>query len=63
MDTINFNIPAADPNCNGIPKVCSMTRTSELPAIAEAVTLDGYTQPGASENTNALIAFSICVTF
>ncbi len=56
MDTINFTIPASDPNCNAITKVCTMTRTSALPAITEVATLNGYTQPGASPNTNALNA-------
>ena len=42
-DTIVFNIAGAG--------VHTITPLSELPAITEAVTIDGYTQPGASENT------------
>jgi hypothetical protein len=55
-DTINFNIPLSDPGCNPTTHVCTMARTSALPAITDAVTINGYTQPGAHENTNALNA-------
>lgn len=44
-DTINFNIPGAG--------VKTITPLSALPTITEAVTIDGYTQPGASPNTLA----------
>ena len=44
-DTINFNIPGGE----GVKTISS---TSDLP-ITEAVTIDGYTQPGASPNTKA----------
>ena len=47
LDTISFNIPATDPNCDAMTQVCTMTRTAALPAITEAVTLNGYSQPGA----------------
>ena len=46
-DTINFNI------VDGGDGVKTISPTSELPAITEAVTIDGYTQPGASPNTLA----------
>src|SRR6266849_2964339 len=49
-DTIEFNIPATDPNCNAITHVCTITPASELPLITDSVTIDGYTQPGASPN-------------
>jgi hypothetical protein len=42
-DTIAFNIPGAG--------VHTITPTSQLPDITDAVTIDGYTQPGASPNT------------
>jgi CSLREA domain-containing protein len=45
-DLINFNIPGAG--------VKTIAPTSALPIITEAVTIDGYTQPGAAENTLAL---------
>src|SRR6185369_14913372 len=45
LDTINFNIP------NG--GVQTIAPASALPIIAEALTIDGYTQPGASANTLA----------
>jgi hypothetical protein len=44
-DTIAFNISGAG--------VHTITPLTALPAITEAVTIDGYTQPGASANTLA----------
>jgi CSLREA domain-containing protein len=44
-DAINFAIPGAGPH--------TISPTSSLPSITEAVTIDGYTQPGASANTLA----------
>jgi len=44
-DTIEFGIPG--------DFVRTIFPTSELPAITEAVTIDGYTQTGASPNTAA----------
>ena len=46
-DTINFNIPG-DP-----AKVKTIRPTSELPAITQSVTINGYSQPGSEENTKA----------
>ena len=45
-DTIAFDIPG-----NGVHTIAS---TSALPPITDPVTIDGYTQPGASANTLAL---------
>ena len=45
LDTISFNIPGAG--------VHTITPLSPLPAITDPVTIDGYTQPGASVNTGA----------
>jgi VCBS repeat-containing protein len=45
-DVITFNIPGTGVKTIGV--------TTNLPAITEAVVLDGYTQPGASTNTNAI---------
>ncbi len=53
-DTITFNIPASDPNCDPTSHVCTITPASALPAITGPVTIDGYTQPGASANTLAV---------
>jgi hypothetical protein len=47
-DTIAFNIPGAG--------VHTITLTSLLPLITSPVTIDGYTQPGSSANTNPLNA-------
>ena len=49
-DTIAFSIPGADPGCDG-GGVCTIAPTSELQTIDDAVTIDGYTQPGAAQNT------------
>jgi hypothetical protein len=44
-DEIHFKIPGDK------KKVKTIKPTSALPAITEAVTIDGYTQPGSRENT------------
>jgi trimeric autotransporter adhesin len=53
--TIDFAIDTAtDPGCTGSPKVCTIAPATDLPPILEAgVTLDAFTQPGASANTAA----------
>ena len=43
-DTIDFNIPGAGPH--------SIQPASALPTITDPVIIDGYTQPGASPNSN-----------
>lgn len=50
-DIINFNIPD-DPNVPG-NEVKTIRPNSQLPAISRPVTIDGYSQPGASKNTQA----------
>src|SRR4030095_1233114 len=45
-DTIEFNISGAGVHTTAL--------TMPLPTITEAVTIDGYTQPGASENSLAV---------
>ena len=45
-DTITFNIPGT-----GVQRIAV---TTNLPAITETLTIDGYTQPGASRNTLAV---------
>lgn len=42
-DTINFAIPGAGPH--------TISPATELPSITKPVTIDGYTQSGATENT------------
>lgn len=51
-DTINFNIPSSDTGCNG-SGVCTINITgSALPTITNsAVIINGYTQTGATVNT------------
>lgn len=62
-DTISFNINSG---CDVTTNVCTITPTfvSPLPAIVDPVTIEGYTQPGASANTlaagdNAVILIEI----
>jgi hypothetical protein len=45
-DTIRFNIPG-----DGVKTI---SPTSALPEITDLVTIDGYTQPGASSNSLAV---------
>jgi hypothetical protein len=52
-DTISFNIPSSDPNCDATSHVCTITPATALPPITGSLTIDGYTQPGASANTQA----------
>jgi hypothetical protein len=47
-DTIAFDIPAGDANCDATPHVCTIALSSQLPDITEAIVIDGYTEPGAS---------------
>ena len=52
-DTVDFNIPGSDANCDA-GGVCTITPTSSsLPLITDALTIDGYTQSGAAVNTSA----------
>lgn len=46
VDTITFNIPGGGPHLI-IPSI-------KLPRILDPLVIDGYTQPGASANTNAI---------
>src|SRR5438094_6507449 len=56
-DLIGFQIPAADPGCTGTPAVCTIRPASALPVLsASATTIDGYTQVGATPNTNGVTA-------
>ncbi len=45
-DTINFNIPGAGPHTISI--------SSALPEISDPLIIDGYSQPGSAENTEAM---------
>lgn len=45
-DTIAFNIPGAGPH--------TIMPQAQLTSVTDAVTIDGYTQPGASPNTHPL---------
>src|SRR5262245_21764730 len=47
-DTIAFNVSGA--GCSG--GVCTITPASQLPVVTGPLLIDGFTQPGASPNTN-----------
>ena len=49
---IVFNIPASDINCVAATGVCSISLLSGLPLFTKSVFIDGYTQAGATANTN-----------
>jgi hypothetical protein len=49
-DNIAFNVSGA--GCDGAG-VCTIAPISSLPSLSTPVTIDGYTQPGSSPNTNA----------
>lgn len=53
-DEIHFGILAfRDGGCDAVSGVCTITPASGLPSITDPLTIDGYTQPGADENTLA----------
>lgn len=53
-DAIHFNIPSAtDAGCNAGTGVCTITPTLALPSLTDAgLVINGYSQTGASANTN-----------
>jgi hypothetical protein len=62
-DAIHFNIPGSDTGCDG-NGVCTIAPLSALPTFTDAVTIDGYTQPGAAVNsaangTNAVLKIAL----
>ncbi|MBK7146585.1 MAG: hypothetical protein IPH76_15740 [Xanthomonadales bacterium] len=52
IDAIHFNIPTSDPGCNAAQGWCVIAGSGEI-SVNEALTLDGFSQPGASANTIA----------
>lgn len=61
---IAFNIPAGQAGANGVFTINVGGATStlgSLPTITRSITIDGYTQPGASANTNPITATSNAV--
>jgi CSLREA domain-containing protein len=50
-NTIEFEIPLADPNCNGGSGPCTISPQTNLPQIIYPVVIDGYSQTGATPNT------------
>ena len=53
-NAIDFNIPTTDPGYNATTGVWTIAVHSALPAIStHAAIINGYSQPGAAENTLA----------
>ena len=55
-DTITFgilNLPSSPAACDAATGVCTIRPATTLPAVTRPLTIDGYTQPGASPNTRA----------
>jgi hypothetical protein len=51
-NTIDFNIPTTDPGYNATTGVWTITPQSALPTVTfDPAIINGYSQPGASENT------------
>ena len=67
-NTIDFNIPTTDPGYDATTGVWTIALGTALPAIStNAANIDGYSQPGAAENTlargdNAKLAIAISGT-
>lgn len=55
-DTINFNIPMSELGCVAATGVCTISPTTTL-TVANPVLIDGYSQPGATPNTQPANAF------
>lgn len=51
-NTITFAIPSGDPNCTDAG-VCTIAPASALPTVTQPVTIDGYSQSGAAQATDA----------
>jgi len=45
-NVIDFNVPKTDPGYNASTGMWTMKLTSQLPMLEQAVTIDGYSQPG-----------------
>lgn len=52
IDAIHFAIPTGDPGCHPTQGWCVIAGSGEI-TVNEALTIDGFTQPGASANTIA----------
>ncbi len=57
-DTIVFNIPSSDPGCGPLG-TCTIHPLTDLPTITDQVTIDGYTQPGSSPNTEPQVSDAV----
>lgn len=53
VNTITFNIPTTDPGYDAATGTFTIRATSALPQIRDQVIINGYSQPGATQNTLA----------
>jgi hypothetical protein len=51
---IAFAIPTSDPGYNSTTRAFTITPSSDLPNITSSAVIDGYSQSGASPNTNPM---------
>ncbi len=52
-DIVAFDIPSTDPGCHATTGVCTISPQTPLEQLVDGeTTIDGFTQPGASPNTN-----------
>jgi hypothetical protein len=59
-DTIAFNIPSSsDSGCNASSGVCGIDLPAGIVSITQPITIDGYTQPGATPNTLSADGFGV----
>ncbi len=49
-DTIAFDIPLTEPGCSAVSGICRISVSADF-NIAQPLTINGYTQPGAQPNT------------
>ena len=53
--TIDFDIPASDPDYSAATNSWTITPTTPLPAISASTTINGYSQPGFGPDTPVLV--------
>lgn len=49
--TIKFNIPTNSAGCSTVTGICRIQLLGQLPSLQVPMTIDGYSQPGAIENS------------
>jgi len=55
LDIVEFDVPSdTDPGCDALTGICTIQPTSPLPEIIDAVFITGYSQEGATPNSNPI---------